>query len=230
MIKHKHHIIPKHAGGTDDPSNLVELTVEEHAEAHRILYEKHGRWQDRVAWLSLSGIMNAEERIYEIVSNANKGNPSNYSHNDDLKKYLSEIKKGDNNPQYGKPAPNRGISRPGIGGRKIGTKWSEAERKLHTEIRSRPGYYAYTQNQERNQKISEAKKGKPGAATGKSWYTDGINETYSYECPPGHYKGRKPGRNSNKKGLYWYNDGNINKQFKPGTQPERFLRGRITKK
>jgi hypothetical protein len=28
---HKHHIIPKHAGGTNDPSNLIELTIEEHA-------------------------------------------------------------------------------------------------------------------------------------------------------------------------------------------------------
>jgi hypothetical protein len=34
MIIHKHHIIPKHAGGTNDPSNLVELTIEQHAEAH----------------------------------------------------------------------------------------------------------------------------------------------------------------------------------------------------
>ena len=40
-IKHKHHIIPKHMGGTDDPSNLIELTVEEHAEAHKILFEKY---------------------------------------------------------------------------------------------------------------------------------------------------------------------------------------------
>ena len=34
-MKHKHHIIPRHMGGTDDPSNLIELTIEEHAEAHR---------------------------------------------------------------------------------------------------------------------------------------------------------------------------------------------------
>jgi len=27
MITHKHHIIPKHIGGTDDPSNLIELTI-----------------------------------------------------------------------------------------------------------------------------------------------------------------------------------------------------------
>ena len=34
MVYHKHHIIPKHIGGTDDPSNLVDLTIEEHAEAN----------------------------------------------------------------------------------------------------------------------------------------------------------------------------------------------------
>ena len=70
MIKHLHHIIPKHIGGSDDPSNLIELTIEEHAEAHRLLYEQHGRWQDRVAWLSLSGIMKDTERIYEILKNS----------------------------------------------------------------------------------------------------------------------------------------------------------------
>jgi hypothetical protein len=48
MLKHIHHIIPKYLGGTDDPSNLVELTVEQHAEAHRLLYEQHGNWQDKV--------------------------------------------------------------------------------------------------------------------------------------------------------------------------------------
>ena len=35
---HKHHIIPKHAGGTDDPENLVYLSVKEHAIAHAKLY------------------------------------------------------------------------------------------------------------------------------------------------------------------------------------------------
>ena len=50
---HTHHIIPKHAGGTDDPSNLVELTVKEHASAHKKLYEQYGRWQDKMAYESL---------------------------------------------------------------------------------------------------------------------------------------------------------------------------------
>jgi hypothetical protein len=55
MVKHKHHIIPRHMGGTNDRSNLIELTVEEHAEAHRLLYEQHGLLQDKLAWLGLQG-------------------------------------------------------------------------------------------------------------------------------------------------------------------------------
>ena len=45
-MKHLHHIVPKHMGGTDDPSNLVELAIEEHAEAHRLLWEEHNRKED----------------------------------------------------------------------------------------------------------------------------------------------------------------------------------------
>lgn len=51
-------------GGTDDPSNLIELTIEEHAEAHKKLYEEYGLEEDRIAWLCLSGqITNAEANI-----------------------------------------------------------------------------------------------------------------------------------------------------------------------
>lgn len=52
---HLHHIIPKHMGGTDDPDNLVELTVEEHAEAHKKLYEEHGNEFDLIAYRGLTG-------------------------------------------------------------------------------------------------------------------------------------------------------------------------------
>ena len=48
-------------GGTDDPSNLVELTIEEHADAHRLLYEQHGNRQDYIAWQALSGRIGREE-------------------------------------------------------------------------------------------------------------------------------------------------------------------------
>jgi hypothetical protein len=62
-LTHKHHILPKHAGGTDEESNIVELSVEDHAKAHRELYETYGRWQDKIAWLALSGRIGKEEII-----------------------------------------------------------------------------------------------------------------------------------------------------------------------
>ena len=42
-MKHIHHIIPKHAGGSNDPSNLIELSIKDHSDAHRLLYEKYGK-------------------------------------------------------------------------------------------------------------------------------------------------------------------------------------------
>ena len=56
VFTHIHHIIPKHAGGTDDPSNLVELTIEDHAIAHRMLWKLYGRKEDWCAWTGLSGL------------------------------------------------------------------------------------------------------------------------------------------------------------------------------
>lgn len=99
-IYHKHHIVPKHAGGTDEPSNLILLTIEEHAEAHRILYETHGRWQDKVAWLTLSKQISCGEAIKIAQSLSNKGkNNSMYGMT------------GEKNPNY----KNRGINSPLFG-------------------------------------------------------------------------------------------------------------------
>ena len=227
MKTHKHHILPRHAGGTDDESNLVELTIEEHALAHKTLYEKFGRWQDRVAWVSLSGIMKDQERIYEILKNSN---PGGYKHTEEIKKRLSQMKMGEKNPMFGKPATNRGQKRSGIGGRKKGSKWSIEERKKQEEIRSKPGYYDYNKDISRREKISNALKGRVGSATNKSWFNNGIKETYAYECPEGFVKGRLPRKQTNKQGLVWYNNGIINRQFKEHHQIEGFIRGRITKK
>ena len=74
-IYHVHHIVPKHMGGTDDPSNLIKLTVEEHAEAHRKLYEQYGHWQDKLAWDGLSGQITKPEALSIASSKANKGKP-----------------------------------------------------------------------------------------------------------------------------------------------------------
>ena len=89
-MKHKHHIIPKHAGGTDDPSNLIELTVEEHAEAHRKLWEQYGRWQDKTSWMALSKQIGKEEIIKQIQKNANLGR----KHTDETREKMASAKRG----------------------------------------------------------------------------------------------------------------------------------------
>ena len=99
---HKHHIIPKHAGGTDDPSNLIELTVEEHAEAHRVLFEQYGKKEDELAWKGLSGIIGKEELLHELFVHAGKKSRPPIGHkanlgkkwSDEYKKNMSEIIKG----------------------------------------------------------------------------------------------------------------------------------------
>lgn len=69
---HAHHIIPLHAGGSNDISNIAFLSIEEHAEAHRMLFEQHGRWQDKIAWQMLSGMIGKEEAINIAQKNSDK--------------------------------------------------------------------------------------------------------------------------------------------------------------
>ena len=64
IYTHKHHIIPKHAGGSNESSNIIILTVKEHALAHKKLYEKHGKWQDYLAWKNLSNKITKEETLH----------------------------------------------------------------------------------------------------------------------------------------------------------------------
>ena len=60
-------------GGSDDPSNIVELTVEQHAEAHKKLYEKYGKWEDKLAYEGLIKRMPHEEVAREASRLANLG-------------------------------------------------------------------------------------------------------------------------------------------------------------
>jgi hypothetical protein len=58
---HRHHINPRHNDGGNEAENLILLTVEEHAEAHKKLYEQYGRVQDLIAYKALSGKCNSSE-------------------------------------------------------------------------------------------------------------------------------------------------------------------------
>lgn len=57
----KHHIIPRHAGGTDDDTNLVKLTPEEHYFAHLVRWKAYNSRNDFLAVrLIVNGIASKE--------------------------------------------------------------------------------------------------------------------------------------------------------------------------
>lgn len=70
----KHHIIPRHEWkvrfgtlrGFNALDNLVVLTVEQHALAHKFLYELNKKTEDLVAWKGLAGLIDCEEAHREI--------------------------------------------------------------------------------------------------------------------------------------------------------------------
>ena len=53
-------------GGTDDPSNIILLSVEDHAKAHLDLYEKYGNEYDRIAYDSLMKRLPREEIVRQV--------------------------------------------------------------------------------------------------------------------------------------------------------------------
>ena len=142
-IYHRHHVVPRHAGGTDDPSNMTcPLTVEEHAEHHRYRYEMLGEWQDRIAWQGLLGMISKQEAIHQIQTETNRGR----KHSEETRRKQADANRG------------RKISeetRRKISEAKCGRKFSdEHRRKLSEAGRGRKV------SEETRQKISESLRGR----------------------------------------------------------------------
>jgi hypothetical protein len=90
MEFHIHHIIPKHMGGTDESSNLIKLTIKEHAEAHKKLYEQYGLIQDKIAYEALNGQIGQQEARIKACVAACKDVPKSQ----ETKNKISESLKG----------------------------------------------------------------------------------------------------------------------------------------
>jgi len=72
---HKHHLLPKYKGGTDDSTNLVEVTVTQHAMFHFCNWQLWGDKRDWLAWRGLTGEIGKEEILLQIsVLAAQKSN------------------------------------------------------------------------------------------------------------------------------------------------------------
>jgi len=136
---HRHHIIPKYMGGTDEDSNIAYLTPEDHAKEHLRLFEEYGRYEDAQAynslkkhWLgsrTLNGYKQSPEHIakrianidYAAISEKTKGRPGHTTGmtfgplSEERKKKISDANRG----QVRSAATRKNIS--------------EATRKYNTE-------------------------------------------------------------------------------------------------
>lgn len=240
-----HHIMPKSLGGDNSKDNLVLLTAKEHVVCHHLLTKctegtdrakmNYAFWSLVNGWgdfrtgyrITARQYTKLKEDIARQISANNTGRPSTPASPEGLERIrqaakMRPRKRGEDNPLYG-------TKRPGVGGRKKGTGWSEQERITQMEVRSAPGYHDFLKNPERGRKISESQKGRPGTATGTIWCNDGVREYQVTEIPLGFVKGRLI-TNASKKGMRWFNNGIDNRQFKDGEQPAGFTHGRISKK
>ena len=99
-------------GGSNDSSNLIELSVEEHANAHKILYELYGKEEDRWAWLGLSKQISKLELLAEIrKSDEYKQKHKAAVTTEEYKKNMSEKLSGENHPMFGKKHSNEAIEK-----------------------------------------------------------------------------------------------------------------------
>lgn len=105
----KHHIIPRCVGGTDDPTNIVELTAEEHYVCHQLLVKIY---PDNIGLLRAAMFMSASGVRAKRIGNKTYGW---------LRRRFSEYMKGPSNPQ--KLNPRCGEKHHYFGGRPPSIEW-----------------------------------------------------------------------------------------------------------
>lgn len=100
----KHHILPKSLGGTNAKINIVKIPGRVHFICHKLLVRM------------MVDTKHKKNMIHALNMLASANNKDQYRHQissreyEAIRKQLSESMIGENNPMYGKPAPNRGIT------------------------------------------------------------------------------------------------------------------------
>lgn len=173
-------------GGTDDESNFVYLTIEEHAEAHKKLYEKHGLWQDYVAWKGLLGLLTSDEcKFISMMEGSIRGSAIanggfKYTNGKEISKFMPwEV------PDDWERVPYKNARKSGIGKGTKGRKWfhdpTTGEKKSLLPDEKIPDGWVAGQGKKTKIKCF--------------WYTNGITEGQFKldEQPSGWERGRLKG-------------------------------------
>ena len=116
--KERHHIVPRCLGGTDDESNLVELTPEEHFVAHQLLVKLHPTNSKLIFATNMltvsSGNVKRNNKMYGWLKRKFSENTSGDNHclrkNGEARKKNQEYMTGPNNPSTLNGTWNKGLS------------------------------------------------------------------------------------------------------------------------
>lgn len=179
-IYHNHHIVPRHMGGSDDASNLIYISIDQHAEEHRLLFEKYGKVEDYIAWRALSGqiSMNDASKEAQLLGRSKGGKKGGKIAGTNAVKNKTGIhaKSAEWHRNKGKKCVENkiGIHKPGydksIGGKLGGISSRDKKLGIH-----KPGF---------NKAIQR----------GKIWITNNREEKFCYpdDIPYGWTRGRIP--------------------------------------
>ena len=148
-VVNRHHIIPKCMGGTDEEDNIIELSAEDHAMAHWLLYLENPS-------VELLRSYNFAKAQIEYQRNYSPEKHGMYGkrQSDESNRKNSEAHKGENNYWYGKHLPD------------------DMRQKISESNKGK------TFSKEHRQKISDNSKGKSrnsgenNPMYGKHWYKD----------------------------------------------------------
>jgi hypothetical protein len=215
--KEVHHIIPRCMGGSDEETNLVELTAREHFICHILLtkFVKDSRYKFRIIRAAI--LMKSSNRYQDRYINGRLY--------ETVKEEYSKERSG--NSFYGK------------------NHSKDSCLKISNSKRGKPNNSWNTGlNKDNSDKMKELGEKISNSVTGMRHWTNGIQSTKSKECPgEGWYIGRVPNDNfkysderkaqmkEQRSGgsMSWWNNGTINKRSKecPG---EGWYKGRIFSK
>lgn len=128
----RHHIVPKHEGGSDSPSNIIKLSLKDHRLAHKIRYETYSNKYDLAAYNFMEGqSAEAKKAICSANGSKSKGRKLTKEHREKLSR------PGSLNSFYGQT--HSVASKQKMRQKATERKWKEeAKEKLSETLRNSP--------------------------------------------------------------------------------------------
>jgi hypothetical protein len=174
--KERHHIIPRCVGGSDDASNLVDLTAREHFIAHKLLceiYPNNSKLLYAYWLMSNKAQSNNQQRNYTVSSQEYERiklliseSRKSFTHSNETKFKISQSSKG-------RTAWNKGKQHSNETKQKLNSAWSIDRRKQKSASQIGKQLPLETKN-----KMSDAHKGQKNHNYGKP-KTDEIKQKIS---------------------------------------------------